>query len=1494
MADGTVTIDLNLNKDSIMSDVDTITDALKGIGANVDASIIEDKFNEALNAIENKTDETVDDIDSKKATVNINANDDNVEGKVDQVKSLLASLPEDKKTALIAELHNAGFDDFKELLDSVPAEKQTELLAAIEAGNIDDFKTLLASVPHEKTTELKANDEDTKEKVEQLETLLKSLPKEKATDLVAKLHDSGFNNFKELLDSLPKEKQTELLADIKDGNVIKFDDLIKNIPTHKTTELKANDTNLIEKADDSKAKIDEIPDKKTTELTAHETVSPEVDKITASEDRATEHTNTLKDVIMGTFVGNAIQGGISAITTGIKNMTQAGEEYNEQQDTMKINWENLTREAPQDGKNMINMINSFSQSSIYSADTLDHMAQSFYHVDSNAKQTRKWTQDFIDLGSTLHVSNDALAESAEMFAKVEAGGKATSMDIQMMINRFPMFGEALEKATGKSMTQLRELSAKGKLTAQTFSQALDYLGQKYSKSQAEAMTSFRGMTMHLKSQFDVLSGDVMASSFKMSKSTLSAIQKITDDKSMQTYANAISGAFATVMTGVSKVIMYISSHSSVIMNLIHNIATIVGTFGSAVWNTIKGIVSDIAGAFERLSGNAKKSQDPLTNVSNALGDLAKHQEAIKIIASTLLGLFASKKIFSFAKGLTDFVDKAEKATAGLKGLKAIIALLGGPISAAVTAIAALTVAFVGLYKNDPKFKAFIDNLVKHLQDFCSGLAKYFSEPLKGITKVVEAIAAPVEKAFSKMFATITPTLKKIGSTISDTFKNASDDANKAIQTIGKVVATVWNNIKGIVIPAMKTISSVIDNGVKVISTVWKSTWNLIADVFKLVWDIIFDKSKVMNDIKKLISDAVKAIQNIWNTTWNAIKDVFSTIWNGIKSIAGSAAKWVENTINSTIKSIQSTWNSIWQAISDFFNNIWESIKKICNDAINFVKTTISNTIQAIQNTWNSIWQAICNFIKPIWEDIKSTANNAINWVHDTISSVLNRISDTWHSIWNDLSSFFEGIWKNIKGFAADGINGVIHVINAGVDGIDTVWKFFTGHETSIHHLKPVHFEQGGIVDRHLSMVNDGAGPDWKELIETPDGQLLMSNERNAVLPLEPGTRVYNGTETKAIMNMAGIEHYAKGGVVGDVIDWGSHELKDIGSWIKDKWDTITKFLKHPIENTKAIINKAIDGPIAKLTNSNMADLARGVFNKLTQPISDWFKKGLQKAKDEHDAESAGSVVAKNIGAHTGSWAGDIRKIADEMHVSVSDSDMQALLARIQKESGGDQSIRQQVWDVNMANGDPAQGLFQYIPPTFAYWAVPGHNNILSGDDQIRAVFNDSNWRSDIRMPGGWGPTGHRVFGDGGHVLQPEYALIGEDGDEFVVNPKKNSADALLMQAAQERLNYDRNSIIANAIVSMKSAEASANSVPNTSITSVANNRINSNFNKDLDTLIDLVKKVKKNSDKPSTIKVPLAIDGKKFAEATAKYTAQAQANYQNNQNFLRGMRPSVN
>ena len=455
-------------------------------------------------------------------------------------------------------------------------------------------------------------------------------------------------------------------------------------------------------------------------------------------------------------------------------------------------------------------------------------------------------------------------------------------------------------------------------------------------------------------------------------------------------------------------------------------------------------------------------------------------------------------------------------------------------------------------------------------------------------------------------------------------------------------------------------------------------------------------------------------------------------------------------VNGIIKSVA----NMAKGIANWFGDMWKSVSKWFGQVSDF----ISDTVNGISRTWNKTWSNIFNFFGNIWDRISKYGRDAINGIHGTIRSVVGSIDSVWRSTWNGLGDFFGGIWGRIKGYASDGINGVLNVINAGVDAIDSVWKFFTGHETSIHHLQPVKFAQGGVVTQRLAMVNDGDGPDWKELIQLPNGEMKMSQKRNAVMPLPVGTRVYNGKETKAIMNYMGIEKYAGGGIVGGAINWAKGALSDVGSWIGDKFDAIDTFLKHPLSAVQGLISKAVGPLISSL--GNFGQLASGVFDKLMSPLSDWFTKGLKKVQDEGQGAPAGAGVQR--------WADQVKQALSANGLSTSDGMVQKVLRQIQTESGGNEKAVQGGYtDVNTISGDLAKGLMQTISATFNAYAFPGHHNIFNGYDNLLAAlaYAKNRYGSNLSYLG----QGHG-YSNGGLITQHQIAEIGEGNKPEMIIP----------------------------------------------------------------------------------------------------------------------------
>lgn len=167
----------------------------------------------------------------------------------------------------------------------------------------------------------------------------------------------------------------------------------------------------------------------------------------------------------------------------------------------------------------------------------------------------------------------------------------------------------------------------------------------------------------------------------------------------------------------------------------------------------------------------------------------------------------------------------------------------------------------------------------------------------------------------------------------------------------------------------------------------------------------------------------------------------------------------------------------------------------------------------------------------------------------------------------------------------------------------------------------------------------------------------------------------------------------------------------------------------------------------------------------------------------------GADSADPSGFGVSRWGETIKQVAAEMHADVTGTDIAKILSMIKGESGGNPKAVQPGSDPDGDGSGPAMGLLQFKRGTYKAYTMGG--SIMGGTNQLRALFNDSNWKRDIHFGAGWGPTGHRRFsgswhGNGGEFDKPEVIGVGEDGPEFVINPQKSTADHLIDKAILQR------------------------------------------------------------------------------------------------------------
>lgn len=760
--------------------------------------------------------------------------------------------------------------------------------------------------------------------------------------------------------------------------------------------------------------------------------------------------------------------------------------------------------------------------------------------------------------------------------------------------------------------------------------------------------------------------------------------------------------------------------------------------------TIRTQTPALIGAFEKPFFNMK---NPLySNVSKWLLDPKTQTEfrnAGKVISDGInASITFTSDVTKPLRVVLDLVGKLAKAMSPgvFKGMGASFQLMGDEANLFAKALKAVFDFLGDLLKKIGK----VTGLDKHFQKGTEG-AKFLSSAIKAVSFAIGAFMGPMIAVKGAILGFATAAKVVRGTILAWDLVQKALNVDLALNPIGIAVVAITAFVAGIVYAYnhCKTFRDAVNKLGKDLKNVFTG---------KAGWE----------------KSLVKSFQNAKKSVQNYFKDQAKE--------QQKAEREAEKQRQKHYKELAKLRDKYERELKKAVQDRWKDIKKYAQNGMNNTHKTIENSQKAIEKSWDRGWKAIGKFFSNIWHSIKNTGHGGMNSVKSVISSSLNKIDRLWRSAWNGLKNFFIGIWNDIKAGAQAGMNGVISVINAGIGAINKVWSFFTGHN-ALGKLSKVHFAQGGVVHRHLSVINDGEGTDWKELVQMPSGELFMSQERNWTGYLPEGARVYSGPETREIMNAAGIDHYAtggivggqhfaSGGIVGKAVDWAMDKLDDITSWFGDKFEMMIKFMEHPVQATKQLLDNATSGMYGGL--KNFGKVAHGTMNKLTNPIADWFKREVDKLVAQMENGSVSSDL--------------VRLAAAKMHVKVSSGDIAHILNVIQHESGG-KSGAQNNWDSNAKAGHPSKGVLQFIDSTFRKYAVAGYGNIWRPFDQLLAMFNDTTWRSDLTL-GGWGPTGARRMAHGGEVLGLTRAILGDnpEGHEFVLNPYDVNAEPLMEQA----------------------------------------------------------------------------------------------------------------
>lgn len=251
-----------------------------------------------------------------------------------------------------------------------------------------------------------------------------------------------------------------------------------------------------------------------------------------------------------------------------------------------------------------------------------------------------------------------------------------------------------------------------------------------------------------------------------------------------------------------------------------------------------------------------------------------------------------------------------------------------------------------------------------------------------------------------------------------------------------------------------------------------------------------------------------------------------------------------------------------------------------------------------------------------------------------------------------------------------------------------------------------------------------------------------------VFPLQQGDEVLDGERAHKLATMIQMPIPHAGGAVGSFF---SGIFNSVGDAVDDAMDWVDKALKNVVEFGTEMFSHFVAKVSPKSTDSVNNGLKVNLPGFYARHLQAWLKKQLEQMQDDN-----GDAITPEM----------IRKAAAKVHEHVTDSEIQRIINVAVHESNNRSKGVENDWDSNAKAGTPSKGVLQFIQPTFDKYAVKGHHNIWKAFDQVLALLNDSNWRSDIHT-GGWGPTGTpRGFANGGIATAP--SIFGEAGAEMAI------------------------------------------------------------------------------------------------------------------------------
>mgnify|MGYP001773226927 CR=1 FL=1 len=378
--------------------------------------------------------------------------------------------------------------------------------------------------------------------------------------------------------------------------------------------------------------------------------------------------------------------------------------------------------------------------------------------------------------------------------------------------------------------------------------------------------------MKRSAEASVSSVTMSATETKKFKKALEPLQKAVKD-----FINTMVKNMPAIVKAITPVVNFVADHGKLILELMTAMLALNFT-GKAINGLSK--LHDAVTSTISVAQKVKDSKAFKWTASLGKKAFTKSIGAIKTVAlgtGKLIGKSLKFTASIATKGanlaMAGLVKTAKATGTGIK--LAFNFLKANPLILLVTAITAVVVALVELYKHNKKFRQFVDGLVKSAKQFFEGITKWFGNAWSSVTKDYNSFTHSFSKGWHSFTDGIGKAWNNTWSYVSNVFDKYINVYKRVIKTFTDFFTGNWGNLG------------------KDIRGIWNALWDYVESIF----------GKKAGSIKHGIENFGSSVWNLFGRIKDKVSGFWSDMWNGLKDFARDGINKVIGVINNGIGGI---------------------------------------------------------------------------------------------------------------------------------------------------------------------------------------------------------------------------------------------------------------------------------------------------------------------------------------------------------------------------------------------------------------------------------------------------------------------------------------------------------------------------------------------------------------------------------------------------------------